>query len=76
MKRYLCLGVAIVVMMSANLCEAERYELSKDQQQFLLEALNQVPIKGIGASQMLLQCATALQKPVIEVKEEPKEEKK
>jgi hypothetical protein len=56
--------------MMSGLCFAEKYELSKDQQQYILQKLSNADIKGAEAL-MLLQAAQALQKPIVE---EPKKD--
>jgi predicted ATP-grasp superfamily ATP-dependent carboligase len=52
-------------MMSANLCFAEKYELSKDQRDYIVNILSKADIKGMEAP-MLLKCAQSLQTPIID----------
>jgi len=63
MKKYLI--AVVMVMMLCGVASAEKYEISKEQNQFLLQVLANADIKGANAP-MLLQVAQALQKPINE----------
>jgi len=62
MKKYLI--AVIIVMMMCGAAHAEKYELSKEQNQFILTVLANAQIRGADAP-MLLQCAQALQKQIV-----------
>jgi len=58
--------ISLLVMMLVNVCWAEKYSLSDDQQKFLMAVLSQVQIRGSDAP-MIMQCAQALSQPIKEV---------
>jgi len=66
---------SIALLMFCGNAQAAKYSLSDDEQKFLMAILSQTQIRGADAP-MLLQCANALQRPVVESKETPKVEPK